>query len=185
MKKISERSVYEGKWLSVHETVCEGRDGKPHVWESIRRKQSSVGVVVLARLIHSKQFILIKQYRPAINGYILAVPAGLGFNDPTHSLVELREETGYVGTIASISPVLKTGASLIDDSARIVCVDVDERDPANLNPIQELEAGEDIRVCLVKQEEALDFLLTQQAQGVHIAANLWYLFGVGSWLKNV
>ncbi|MBF0489701.1 MAG: NUDIX hydrolase [Candidatus Omnitrophica bacterium] len=185
MKNISERTVYEGQWLSVHETLCEGRDGKEIVWESIRRKKSSVGVVVLARLIHSNQIILIKQYRPAIGGYILALPAGLGFNDPAHALVELKEETGYVGKIVSVSPVLKTGASLIDDSARIICVDVDDHDPLNQNPVQELEPGEDILVCLVKIDQAMEFLLEQQKQGVHIAANLWYIFGISSWLKHV
>jgi ADP-ribose pyrophosphatase len=185
MKKISERSVFEGKWLSVHETICVNKDGEQTCWESIRRKQSSVGVVVLAKLIHSNQIILIKQYRPAIEGYILAVPAGLGFNDPLHALVELKEETGYTGKIVSISPVLKTGASLINDSARIICIDVDDKDPLNQHPKQQLEAGEDIEVCLVPVDKALEFIHAQQEQGIHIAANLWYLFGVGSWLKHV
>lgn len=184
MKKLSERQVYEGKWLSVHETVCEGRDGRQIVWESIRRKRSTVGVVVIAKLVPSNRVILIKQYRPAIEGYILAVPAGLGFDDPNHALVELKEETGYVGRIVSVSPVLKTGASLVNDSARIICVEVDEHEPANQNPLQELEAGEDIQVCLVRQEEALAFLEAQQKAGVHVAANLWYLFGISTWLTH-
>jgi len=185
MKKLSEREVYQGKWLSVHETVCEGRNGEPIVWESIRRKKSTVGVVVLAKLVPSNRMILIKQFRPAIEGYILAVPAGLGFDDPLHALVELKEETGYVGKIVSISPVLKTGASLINDSARIICVEVDEHDPLNQHPQQQLEAGEEIEVCLVDQKHAIDFLHAQQKEGVHIAANLWYLFGVGPWLNHV
>jgi ADP-ribose pyrophosphatase len=184
MKIISERSVYQGQWLSVHEITCKAKDGREIVWESIRRRKSTIGVVVLAKLTPSNRIILIKQYRPAINGYILAVPAGLGFGDPTHALVELKEETGYIGKIVSVSPVLKTGASLIDDNAHIVCVDVDENDPANLNPKQELEAGEDIQVFLIKPQEALDFLLSQQKQKVHISANLWYLFGIASWLTH-
>ena len=73
-----------------------------------------------------QRFILIKQYRPAIDGYIIALPAGLGFNDPNHALVELKEETGYTGKIMDVSPVLKTGASLINDNARIVYIEVDE-----------------------------------------------------------
>jgi ADP-ribose pyrophosphatase len=185
MKIISERSVYEGQWLSVHELTCLSKDGQQTVWESIRRKKSTVGVVVLARLIPSNKIILIKQYRPAINGYLLSVPAGLGFNDPEHALVELLEETGYVGKIVSVSPALKTGASLINDSARVVCVDVDETLEANQNPKQKLEPGEDIEVCLVHPQDVLNFMLSQEKQGVHIAANLWYMFGIGSWLKYV
>lgn len=170
--------MYEGKWLSVHEAVYQARDGRQTVWESVRRKRSSVGVIVLAKLIHSKQIILIKQYRPAIEGYILSLPAGLGFNDPQQALVELKEETGYSGKITNVSPVLKTGSSIIDDNALIVCVAVDERDPANINPQQNLEAGEDISVVLVDPKKAKEFMFEQQKQGVHIAANLWYLFGL-------
>jgi len=128
----------------------------------------------------SQRFVLIKQYRPAIDGYIIAFPAGLGFNDPNHALVELKEETGYIGTIVDVSPVLKTGAALIDDNARIVYVTVDEKLPANQNPVQELEDSEDIQVCLVKRQEAKNFLLEQIKQGTHVAANLWYIFAINN-----
>src|SRR4029077_4668140 len=119
-------------------------------------------------------FILIKQYRPAIDGYIIALPAGLGFDDPNHALVELKEETGYTGKIVDVSPVLKTGASLINDNARVVYIEVDENLPANQNPVQTLEDAEDIQVCLVTKAGAKDFLLGQIEQGTHVAANLWY-----------
>ncbi len=178
MKKINEKVVYEGQWLFVQETLYESKKGGELVWETVHRKRSTVGVVIVAQLMPSKQFILIKQYRPAINGYIISFPAGLGFNDPNHALVELKEETGYMGKIVSVSPVLKSGASLINDSARIVYIEVDEKDPANQNPVQELEPSEDIEVCLVHFKDAKDYLLKQEAAGIHIAANLWYVFGL-------
>jgi len=182
MKKINEKTVYDGKWLSVRETIYQNKEGKELSWESVHRKKSTIGVVVVARLIPSKRFILIKQYRPAIDGYIIALPAGLGFNDPNHALVELKEETGYVGKIVDVSPVLKTGASLINDNAMIVCIEVDENLPANQNPVQELEDAEDIEVCLVSKEDGKDFLLSQINQGTHVAANLWYIFGMNPWI---
>jgi ADP-ribose pyrophosphatase len=127
-------------------------NGRQLSWETVHRKRSTVGVVIVARLMPSKRFILIKQYRPAIDGYIIALPAGLGFNDPNHALVELKEETGYTGKIMDVSPVLKTGASLINDNARIVYIEVDENLAVNQNPVQELEEAEDIQVCLVTKE---------------------------------
>lgn len=178
MKKINEKIVYEGKWLSVSETYYENKAGKQLKWESVNRKRSSMGVVVVARLMPSKQYVLIKQYRPAINGYIMSFPAGLGHGDPNHALVELKEETGYVGTIKRISPPLKTGASLINDNAYVVYIEIDENAPVNKNPIQELEDAEDITVCLTTLETGRQFLEEQQAQGVHIASNLWYVFGL-------
>ena len=178
MKKINEKTVYDGKWLGVRETLYQTREGKELSWECVFRKRSTVGVVIVARLMPSKRFILIKQYRPAIDGYIIALPAGLGFNDPDHALVELKEETGYAGKIVDVSPVLKSGASLIDDNARIVYIEVDEALPANQNPVQELEDAEDIQVLLVEPENAKKFLLDQISKGNHIAANLWYMFGI-------
>jgi len=177
MKKLNEKTVYDGKWLSVREAVYQNKQGRQISWETVHRKRSTVGVVIVARLMPSKRFILIKQHRPAIDGYIIALPAGLGFNDPNHALVELKEETGYTGKIKDVSPVLKTGASLINDNARIVYIEVDENLPANQNPVQELEDAEDIQVCLVTKEDAKDFLLGQIEKGVHVASNLWHLFG--------
>src|SRR5580698_7797835 len=178
MKKINEKTLYDGQWLSVRETIYQTKKGLELTWETVHRKRSTVGVVIAARLMPSKRFILIKQYRPAIDGYIIALPAGLGFNDPNHALVELKEETGYTGKIVDVSPVLKTGASLINDSARIVYVEVDENLPANQNPVQELEDAEDIEVCLVSKEKAKAFLMQQLEKGDHVASNLWYLFGL-------
>ena len=180
MKKIDEKTLYKGQWLSVHETIYQNKQGKKLTWETVHRTRSNVGVVIVARLMPSQRFVLIKQYRPAIDGYIIAFPAGLGFNDPNHALVELKEETGYVGKIVDVSPVLKTGAALINDSARIVYVEVDEQLPANQNPVQELEDSEDIQVCLVKRQEAKNFLLEQIKQGTHVAANLWYIFAINN-----
>lgn len=178
MKKVSETLVFNGQWVAVHELVYRNKKGQDITWETVVRKKSTVGVVVIARLVPSKRFILVKQHRPAVDGYVLGFPAGLAFDDPNQALIELKEETGYIGKISAVSPVLKTGASLINDNGRIVCVEVDETNSANQNPVQELEAAEDIEVCLVEPPAMLEFLTRQHQQGVHISANLWYLFGL-------
>lgn len=178
MKKLQEKVAYEGQWLFIRETLFESKHGRQYTWETVHRKRCSVGVIVVARLMPSKRFVLIKQYRPSIEGYILSFPAGLGFDDPSQALVELKEETGYTGRIIQYSPVLKTGASLINDSARIVYIEVDETAPENQNPVQALEDAEDIEVHLVTLAEGKKYMAEQQVQGVHIAANLWYIFGM-------
>ena len=178
MKKISEKTVYEGTWLSVHESVYENKDGIQVTWESIRRKQSTVGVIIVARLMPSKRFVLVKQFRPATHGYVLGLPAGLAFGDPNHALVELKEETGYAGKIIGVSPVLKTGSTLTNENGLIINIEVDEQDSGNQNPQQALEPGEDIEVCLVTKEEAPGFFLREQEKGTHISSALWYLFGL-------
>ncbi len=183
MKKLNEKIVYEGEWLSVRESLYENKDGGQYIWETVHRKRSTVGVVVVAQLMPSKRLILIKQYRPAIEGYILSLPAGLGFDDPNQALVELKEETGYTGSIIESSPVLKTGASLISDSARIVYIEVDEHLPENQDPVQHLEPAEEIEVCLVAIEDGREYMAAAQQSGIHVAANLWYLFALNGLLK--
>lgn len=178
MKKISEKLVYEGQWLTVYESVYETKKGEQITWESICRRKSATGVVVLAQLVPSRQFILIKQFRPVVQGYVLGLPAGLAFGDPAHALVELKEETGYTGKIVAVSPVLKTGSTITNENGLIVSVEVDENDPLNQNPVQELEPGEDIEVCLVTREGAVEFIRSEQANGTHVSSALWYMFGI-------
>lgn len=178
MKKISEKMVYEGQWLSVHESIYETKKGHAITWESIRRKKSATGVVALAQLMPSKRIVLIKQFRPAAHGYVLGFPAGLAYGDPNHALVELKEETGYTGKIISVSPVLKTGSTITSENGLIVSIEVDEHDPVNRHPEQKLEPGEDIEVCLVHKQDVLEVIKSEQAKGTHVSSTLWYMFGV-------
>jgi len=184
MKKITDKTVYEGRWLSVVESVYETHRGESITWESIHRRQSTMGVVVIAKLMPSRRFILIKQFRPAAQGYVLGLPAGLAHGDPAHALVELKEETGYIGKIVDISPLLKTGSTITKENGMVVTVEVDEHAPANLHPQQDLEPGEVIEVCLVKKEDALALFKEEQAKGAHISSGLWYLFGLDRFLHD-
>jgi len=183
MKKISERPLFHGNWLSLVELIYQNKDGHTIAWETVRRKTSPSGVVVIAKLVPSNRFILIKQFRPAVGGYVLSFVAGLGDGNPKQSLAELKEETGYVGKIVATSPLLKTGSSIIDDSGKIIYAEVNEKDPRNKNPKQDLEPGEDIDVHLVKRKDIKKFLLKEHKKGTHISANLWYLFVVSELLK--
>ena len=176
MKKLSEKVLFQGKWLSLVELIYRTKDGKSIAWETVRRKTSPFGVVVIAKLVPSNRFILIKQFRPAVGGYVLGFVAGLADGNPQQALAELKEETGYVGKIVAVSPTLKTGSSIIDDSGMIIHVEVNEKDHRNKNPRQDLEPGEDIEVCLVKRKDIEKFLMKEHKTGTHISANLWYLF---------
>src|SRR3989338_8613216 len=105
MRKLSERSLFTGNWLSIHEAIYQTKDGAIVAWEVVRRKNSPIGVVVIAKLVPSNRLILIKQFRPAVNGYIISFVAGLAKGDAKQALAELREETGYTGRIKEMSPV--------------------------------------------------------------------------------
>ena len=185
MKRIAKKKLYEGQWLSLHEEIFVNKHGQEIRWEIVRRNnQEEIIGIVLARLVPSGKIILIKQFRPALNDYILGVPIGMIDGDGKGALRELKEETGYAGKIISQSPVLSANAGLTSDECRMFCVEVDESLPANKNPQQHLEPTEDIEVITVPQEKIIPFLIAQQKKGVHISSGLWYMFGIQDFLRK-
>ena len=183
MKKIEEKVLHKGEWLTLVATTFDNGRGEHYVWESVRRAKEAAGVVVIAKLIPSNRFILIRQFRPVLENYVLGFPSGLADNDPDHALIELKEETGYTGTIVEVSPVLKSNAGILHDSGMAVYVEVDENLPENQNPKQELETSEIIDVILVSKDNMKDYLLKEYEQGTYIGSNLWYLFVLSEIIK--
>lgn len=58
------------------------------------------------------ELLLQKQFRPPISKVVIEVPAGLvdeGESAEESAVRELREETGYVGIAAEVSPVMYNG----------------------------------------------------------------------------
>ena len=184
MKNIDSKILFDGRWLTVEELTYVNPQGKTVHWERVVRKNTGVGMVVLARLMPSRRFIFIKQYRAAINGYVVGLPAGLANGDPQDALKELKEETGYIGRIVEVSPILKAGSGIVNDSGMVVIVEVDENFPENKNPVQELESAEEIEVITVSRQEAKSFLQKAMAEGIHVSSGLWYMFGLDHILRD-
>jgi ADP-ribose pyrophosphatase len=183
-KRISEEVLFRGRWLSIKETTYEHKSGHKFRWESVVRRKNSSSVIIIPKLIPSQRFVLIKQFRPAINGYVLGFPAGLDDDSDEQIIEELREETGFTGRIREISPVIKASSGVINDSGRIVYVHIDEHDQKNIDPEQKLESSEEIEVILIKQNEIKDYLVEANWNGIAIGANLWYMFVASEWIKE-
>lgn len=179
MSKISEEILFTGKWLRIKKSLFISR-GQEFEWESIERVGHQCGIVIVARLMPSNRLVLLRQYRPALNNYVLGFPAGMGESDriADEALRELREETGYEGTIIAVSPALKGNPALMSDSMYIVNVEIDETSPANQHPVQQLEPSEDIEVILMEEHSIPGFLVEQKQIGVEIGVGLWYAFAL-------
>ena len=179
MEKSGEQIVYQGDWLRVKKIYCE-KDGKQYNWETVERVNEHGAIVIVARLMPSRRVILLKQYRPLIENYIIAFPAGLAesSNIEAEALRELQEEAGYQGRVTQISPPLKSNPALINDNVYIVNVEIDEGDPANQHPAQRLEASEEIEVLLVEEKNIAAFLTEKHQQGYEIGIGPWYAFAL-------
>ena len=182
MKKVCEKVLYQGQWLTIKQLQYLNNDKKEILWESITRKNTSKIIIILAKLKPSNRYVLIKQFRPAINNVVLGFPAGLCEIDSIEkeALKELSEETGFSGKVTGLSPVFAFNPALSDEIVQVVSVEIDEHDPQNAVPVQNLEPAEEIEVVLVPENTVKDFLLAEQKKGVDVGIGLWYLFGFNS-----
>jgi len=169
MKKLEEKILYKGKWISFKEISYLNNEEEILKWEAVERTNTTKAVVIVAKLVPTERYVFIKQYRPAIDNYVIGFPAGLLEQEDIEleAKRELKEETGYIGKVVDISP----------DYTILVQMEIDENDELNKNPKQELEPSEDIEVILVSKEESRDFLIEQKNKGVDVGVGPWYIFG--------
>lgn len=157
---VNQETLYKGKWLSFEKVTYQTAGGSQRTWEAVQRTtQHSNGmadavamVAVLKRLIHYDCIVLVKQFRPAVKSYTIEFPAGLidqGENATDSALRELKEETGYSGTVQSVSPALSLDSGVSASTVSLVHMQIDGEDPVNLRPVPHLDDGEHVDVLLL------------------------------------
>jgi ADP-ribose pyrophosphatase len=96
MKKRKRKIVFQTEWFNVEQGYFDhikSHQGKPYYKIGIPD-----GVMILA-MTEAEEFVMVRQFRPALNKYTLEVPAGYmdGSESPEEAVVrELYEETGYI-----------------------------------------------------------------------------------------
>jgi ADP-ribose pyrophosphatase len=178
MRKLSEKILFQGKWLSVKHSHFLNPRGQEVMWETVVRNKKESSVIIVPILMPSKRIVLIKQYRLPLEDYVIGFPAGMTDGNPQQAFKELKEETGYTGKIVAESPDLQVNSGLLDEKTKIVIMHIDENDPANKNPHQSLEPTEEIEVLLVSHDQIRSFLIAQGKKGARIAAGVWSAFGI-------
>ena len=94
---IDKKIVWQGKYLRSLIITYRDRFGNTKNWEAVERINCN-GIVAVVPVTVEKEFLLIRQFRPVVNKFVIEFPAGL--NDKMESLEEvarreLVEETGY------------------------------------------------------------------------------------------
>jgi len=178
---LDEQLLFRGRWAEIVELSYEDDKKQIRKWEGLHRKHRTEAVIIVAKMKPSGKFILIRQFRPPTNSYILEFPAGLV--DPGESLEktairELFEETGYVGTVVNLSPRLFSSPGILSETVSFVQVQVDEKIAENLLPKPENEPGEFITVFVKYPSEISEFFKQEKKQGVQFDVKLYTYFMV-------
>ena len=110
------------KLTSAPRTTYSDPNGKTRTWEHAERRTrpkgsdiDGVGIVAILEKPDGPEILLQKQYRPPLDKIVIEIPAGLvdaGESAEQAALRELKEETGYVGTVSESSPIMFNGSSL-------------------------------------------------------------------------
>lgn len=96
-KVIAKKTLWKGKYLRTVRITYEGRKGDLRQWEAVERVNCN-GIAAIVPITDDGHVILIRQFRPPVNGYVIELPAGLNDMNETLEAVasrELLEETGY------------------------------------------------------------------------------------------
>ena len=160
-------SRYCGKWLDFRAV-----DFKGGQWEYVTRTTSSGAVCIVATIPGDEpQIVLVRQFRPPINGECIELPAGLidsGEAPETAALRELEEETGCQGKLLEVGPPVYPSCGLTDESVTYVRVEVTERGEARP------EADEAITVLTLPLKNLKKELSGLHDLGFAIDARLWF-----------
>jgi len=97
VKILEKKTLWEGKFLRCIITTYIDSSSKAREWESVERVNCK-GIVAIVPVTDNKEVLLIRQFRPPVNAYVVEFPAGLSEREDMLEEAarrELLEETGY------------------------------------------------------------------------------------------
>jgi ADP-ribose pyrophosphatase len=172
-KVVSSDHIFEGKILSLRVDTLREPDGRTYTRETITYGKA----VVLVPVGPAGRLLMVRQYRHAARRWMLELPAG-GVDDldasPADAAVrELREETGYRGTVVEIGGFfLAPGYS--DEYQHIFAATDLVEDPL------EADEDEDLTLQRVGFDDALRLVAAGEiCDAKSVAALLLYLRHIG------
>jgi ADP-ribose pyrophosphatase len=177
MKVISKHPLWTGKFLrtvlirySAHcnsSNMVETRD-----WEAVERVNCD-GIVGIVPITEEGEIILIRQFRPPVNSFVIELPAGLcdsGESPEAAAGRELIEETGY--SAGSIKFLVK-GPMSSGSSAELLAVFL--ATDLTYVGIGKRDETEDIEVLKIPSEDLITSLLSMQEDGSLIDLKIYGL----------
>jgi len=169
---IGKKIISEGNFVRFVRTVYTDSSGKLREWESFERINCN-GIVAIVPVTDDNNVLLIRQFRPPVNGYVVEFPAGL--NDKGETLEaaarrELIEETGYS---AKEMVFLTEGPMSSGASGEILTAFFARR--LEFKGIGERDETEDIEVLKVPMDKLDDTLSALRSEGDYVDLKIFGL----------
>jgi len=167
-KKLSGKTVYDGKILKLEEDTVELPDGTQAKRECVRH---SGGAAILC--IVDGKVLLVKQFRYLYGKEIYEIPAGKlerGEDPMLAASRELKEETGVTATLSPYLTIYPT-PGYTDEVIHVFFAE-----NCKLNGEQSLDDGEFLSVCFKPIEDVLEMIESGEiCDGKTVAAIYKYL----------
>ena len=173
--------IAAGKFLQLHRLRFTDERGRQRSWERVSRVNSSGAVLIVPLIRPDDEFVLVRQFRPPAERYMIEFPAGLidpGEDAAAAAVRELHEETGFAGEITRVLPAGFSSPGMSSETITTVFVSIDGAQYRNGLPETHQEDSENISVLRVPRRALLDFLLSRIAAGDGIDAKLFAYAGV-------
>ena len=174
MKVIDRTTIASGGWISLQKIRYLGHDGKIRTWESASRVKSQGAVMMIPVTRPDGKLIIIRQFRPPAGRLVYEFPAGLinPDEDPVETAIrELKEETGYTGTVDYCSPKVFTSPGLSSEFVHLVRMTVDLENQPDLET--HFDESEYIETFLVAQDELADFIRRAEREGCGVDTKMY------------
>lgn len=182
---LSKKNLCKGKFLELNLITYQNEDGKQNLWETCDRttRNGSIdGVDIIATLKEKNEkdkLILIIQYRPPTERYVLEFPAGLIDKNETIeecAIRELKEETGYLGKVTRVSPILVYEPGMTSANTKVIEIECLKEENEKIE--QKLDETEHIQVILIEKENLYDKILELSKENILIDSKV-YTFVLG------
>ena len=177
---LSREDCYKGRFIKFQNIIWRDAQGNERRWEVVERIIGADAVMIIPWLQPSNRLVLVRQYRPPVNGYIVEFPAGLIDPDedaPQAARRELREEAGFGGEVAGIIPPTYNTPGLSGETVFQVVMTI----PDGQTPQPQPDDGEHIELLLLPAEEIDGFLAREIAAGTQFDSKVMaYLLGISS-----
>ncbi len=175
MKVTTIENKFSAKWISIKQATYLDKNNKEQKWDFVTRNTASKVVTIICHSKKSGKILLIAQPRVPLNKIVIEFPAGLvdaGESLEVAGQRELKEETGYNGTVLAIYPSLSKSAGLTDECTGAVEMEIDEEAVGK----SKMEDTEDIQSFWVSPEEFESIIQSIDHQKKIVDTQVWFYF---------